>query len=113
MKKRWVSLLSPLAAVLLLFSLISCGKVYIDEAERFIRADASVQSKVGEVTSLTRTRTIVVGAAISTENKVSPGYHVYEFIVRGARRKAFLSVQVNNPHDPSKRSFAIESIEDL
>jgi hypothetical protein len=113
MKKRSISYLPAAIAVFTLFSLISCREVYVDEAEQFIKTDASVQSRVGEVRSLSRGRTIVVNDGILNTGEASPAYHEYHFIVRGSRSEASVSVSVKAPYDPAKRSFSINWIDDL
>lgn len=113
MKKRLRSCFPAAVAVFTLCSLVSCRELYVDAAERFVRADASVQSRVGEVNSLSRRNTIIVEEGVSATGAISPAYHEYRYIVRGSRSKAFVSVLVTTPADPAKRRFSVKLIEDL
>lgn len=107
--RNWLKrLLHALAAIFILFNVIACTDPYLDDTERFIKAESTVQRKVGKVKSLSRSNTIIVRAGDQTKP-----YREYQFIVRGAEGKALVSVQIFNIEDPSKRSYLIKSIDEL
>lgn len=107
--RKWLKrLLHTIAAIFIFCNVIACTDPYLVDAERFVKAEATVQRKVGKVESLSRSNTIIVRAGDQTKP-----YREYQFIVRGAEGKALVSVQISNIEDPSKRSYLIKSIDEL
>ena len=101
MKKRFISIFCVVLTILIVSRLIPGPELYLAEAKQFIKADAAVRSKVGEVDSFSHNRTMT-----------SKAYHQYQFLVRGSRGKVHVDIRVSNPNNPSKRSFSITSMMD-
>ena len=101
MKKRIVFILCLIISIFIVSRLIPGPELYLSEATRFIKEDALVQSKVGEVNSFSHKRTMR-----------SKAYHEYQFLVGGPRGKVRVEIRVSHPDDPSKRNFSITSIMD-
>jgi hypothetical protein len=107
MKKLLPTLLGGIAIFLIFISRFGIDS-YADEAASFIKADSQVQARVGHVDSLSGSNTIIVRAGDKTK-----AYREYQFIVRGSRGKALISVQMRDEDSPAKRYFSIKSIESL
>lgn len=100
-------------AILLAYSVFTYTDPYLDNVKQFVKTDASVQARVGDVKSLSRTNTRVSSAAIRTSGEVVAAYREYFFVVRGERRSAYVAVRVDNLDNPSTQKFSILSIENL
>ena len=107
MKKQPPLVFYAIICVITLFGLVSCADAHIAEAEQYVKLDTSVRKEVGDVMSSSSTKTTVVMAGTETR-----AYREYEFIVRGSRSKALVTVQILNIDSPSKR-LLITSIDAL
>jgi hypothetical protein len=88
--------------------ILSCSDKNLTNVEKYLRSDSKIQSRLGEIKSLSRTNTIVVRAGDKTK-----AYREYQFIVRGSRGKALVNIKVENMENSPNQNYLIRSIDDL
>jgi hypothetical protein len=106
MKNRSSFLSSTAAFGFAACALFACTDTDGMKAEHYVRTDTAIQSAVGDVLTLSRTRTTMVRKGDRTN-----AYNEYQFIVRGSRGKALVNIRVTNIEHPSKRSYSVKSID--
>lgn len=108
MKSRSSFLASTAVFVFAACALLACTDTDDVKVEHYVRTNTAIQSAVGDVQTLSRTRTTMVRKGDRTN-----AHNEYQFIVRGSRGKALVDIRVSNIEHPSKRSYSVKSIDAL